>query len=224
MQLKEGEPGEVASLAQGRAARSPESPPNPTSDIQSLGKGEASSLGQRETRSPEFWIRKQLPDQPAPAERWQREPGCVAIGKRVRWDWNGASKAFHKHGNKHIWCRNPGRWKLPCWLFLEQGLWIRSWRAKVGTVSEAVPALREAALAVMATQTGSSPCPGATPDPGEAPTPFHGPEVTRFHILCHGCLWRTLRPRLASPLTGSPPELFFTSKPRKRAVPCPPQN
>lgn len=51
------------------------------------------------------------------------------IRKLVRWDWNGASEVFHKHGNKHIWCRNPGHPELPRWLFFENGWWMRPSRA-----------------------------------------------------------------------------------------------
>lgn len=54
----------------------------------------------------------------------------MAIRKLVRWDGNGASEVFHKHGEQTLWCRNPGRWELPRWLFFESGLWMRRLRAE----------------------------------------------------------------------------------------------
>lgn len=122
--------------------------------------------------------------------RWSRS--CVAIRKRVRWGWSGASKVFHKHGEQtHLVSQS---WPLEAAASAVFG---------GGTVDEelegqgghdlggcASPQMWP--LTVTATQTGSCPCSGATPDPAKAPRAFRGPGVAHFHIFSHYRLGQTL--------------------------------
>lgn len=66
----------------------------------------------------------------------------MAIRKLVRWDWNGASEVFHKHGEQtHSVSQSWPLGAAALAVFFENGLWVRNWRAKVHAILEVVSAL-----------------------------------------------------------------------------------